>query len=111
MGDCLTLIEGVARIPTFGGGSTIKRALSFVCSLVFLLLKSSLSSSVREPVKPGLWTLDWTLDCNMDWSLNLYELAQCGQVAEIVIKEAIGTDLEVEIHSEYPTSLLAIWLD
>ena len=46
----------------------------------------------------------------MDWSLNLYELAQCGQVAEIVIKEALGTDLEVEIHSEQP-NITTIWLD
>ena len=38
----------------------------------------------------------------MDWILKLYGLAQCGQVAEIVIKEALGTDLEVEIHSEQP---------
>ena len=67
-----------------------------------------------EPVKPGLWTLDWTvdwtLDCNMDWSLNLYELAQCGQVAEIAIKEALGTDLEVEIHSEQP-NITTMWLN
>ena len=46
----------------------------------------------------------------MDWSLNLDELAQCGQVAEIVIKEALGTDLEVEIHSEQP-NITTIWLD
>ena len=43
----------------------------------------------------------------MDWSLNLYELAQCGQVAGIVIKEALGTDLDVEIHSEHPTIMIA----
>ena len=46
----------------------------------------------------------------MDSSLNLYELAQCGQVAEIVIKEVLGTDLKVEIHSEQP-NITTIWLD
>ena len=59
------------------------------------------------------WTLDSGLDRGLDsglqYGLESEPIRAC-TVAEIVIKEVLGTDLEVEIHSEQP-NITTTWLD
>ena len=73
--------ERVAKLRTklkriLLGSVVSARELAKVTGLVLSIVVDSIVNSRvswnREPVKPGLWTLDWTMDWTLDCNMDCY---------------------------------------